>query len=107
VQNTNVVELHSRIDAKANQSKYYNCGIGTYVPAQAIFKSIGQWVDHVIDLAFARWVTLDFVIMPVTQDSRHFKDIILQAYKWLSQMYQPGDKIFVFGKIHYLRRVRW
>ncbi|KAJ7853065.1 hypothetical protein B0H14DRAFT_2165809, partial [Mycena olivaceomarginata] len=83
IYNTNVVELHTRetLDAKANQSKYYNCGIGTYVPAQAIFKSVGQWVDHVIDLAFAR----------------HFKDIILQAYKWLSQMYQPGDKIFVFG----------
>ncbi|KAJ7223530.1 hypothetical protein GGX14DRAFT_352176, partial [Mycena pura] len=81
IHNTNVVELHSRIDAKANQSKYYNCGIGTYVPAQAIFKSMSQWVDHVIDLAFAR----------------NFKDIILQAYKWLSQMYQAGDKIFIFG----------
>lgn len=40
-----------------------------------------------------------FVIIPVTQDSRNFKDIILQAYKWLSQMYQPGDKIFILGKI--------
>ncbi|KAJ7097706.1 hypothetical protein C8R44DRAFT_859850 [Mycena epipterygia] len=82
VYNTNVVELHSRIDPK-NQSKYYNCGIGTYVPdeAKATFKYVGQWIDNTIDLAIAR----------------NFKNIILEAYKWLSTTYQPGDKIFIFG----------
>ncbi|KAJ7097715.1 hypothetical protein C8R44DRAFT_643175 [Mycena epipterygia] len=82
VYNTNVVELHSRIDPK-NQSKYYNCGIGTYVPdeAKATFEYVGQWIDNTIDLAIAR----------------NFKNIILEAYKWLSTTYQPGDKIFIFG----------
>ncbi|KAJ7079040.1 hypothetical protein C8R43DRAFT_910220 [Mycena crocata] len=83
IDNTNVVELHSRIDAKADQIKYYASGIGTYVPEEAhlSFKYVGQWIDHVFDLAIAS----------------HFKNTILQAYKWLSQMYQPGDKIFIFG----------
>ncbi|KAJ6570941.1 hypothetical protein DFH09DRAFT_1153410, partial [Mycena vulgaris] len=27
----------------------------------------------------------------------NFKDIILKAYRWLSQTYLPGDKIFIFG----------
>jgi uncharacterized protein (DUF2235 family) len=27
------------------------------------------------------------------------KDIILEAYKWLSHTYKPGDKIFIFGDI--------
>ncbi|KAJ7097690.1 hypothetical protein C8R44DRAFT_717376 [Mycena epipterygia] len=82
IYNTNVVELHSRIDPN-NQSKYYNCGIGTYVPeeAKATFKYVGQWIDHIIDLAIAP----------------RFKNIILEAYKWLSQTHQRGDKIFIFG----------
>ncbi|KAJ7146823.1 hypothetical protein C8R44DRAFT_598936 [Mycena epipterygia] len=83
--NTNVVELHSRVlsGASAEQSKYYNCGIGTYVPYQTktSLKYLGQQVDSALDLAFAL----------------NFKDIILKAYRWLSQMYKPGDKIYFFG----------
>ncbi|KAJ6590057.1 hypothetical protein DFH09DRAFT_909378, partial [Mycena vulgaris] len=81
--NTNVVELHSRVVPSGNQSKYYNCGIGTYVPydVKMSFKYWWQRVDNLIDLAFA-W---------------NFKHIILEAYRWLSRTYQPGDKIFFFG----------
>ncbi|KAF7366783.1 WD40 repeat-like protein [Mycena sanguinolenta] len=83
--NTNVVELHSRVlvDASANQHKYYNCGIGTYVPpdSKASVKYWLQRADNIIDLAIA-W---------------NFKSIILKAYRWLSQEYKPGDKIFIFG----------
>ncbi|KAJ7678038.1 hypothetical protein DFH06DRAFT_976128 [Mycena polygramma] len=82
--NTNVVELHSRVlaDKSDEQCKYYNCGIGTYVPANNIFswKYWRQWIGNLLDLAFA-W---------------NFKDIILKAYRWLSQTYMPGDKIFLF-----------
>ncbi|KAJ7145898.1 hypothetical protein C8R44DRAFT_600123 [Mycena epipterygia] len=82
--NTNVVALHGRVVPSDNQSKYYNCGIGTYVPddAKTSFKSWWQWVDSLVDLAIA-W---------------NFKKIILDAYRWLSSTYQPGDKIFFFGK---------
>ncbi|KAJ6475899.1 hypothetical protein DFH09DRAFT_952446, partial [Mycena vulgaris] len=85
IHNTNVVELHSRVltGESEKQSKYYNSGIGTYVPpdAKASLKYWQQQFDNGLDLAFAL----------------NFKDIILKAYRWLSQMYQPGDKIYFFG----------
>ncbi|KAJ7104622.1 hypothetical protein C8R44DRAFT_858766 [Mycena epipterygia] len=83
--NTNVVKLHSRVlsGESAKQTKYYNCGIGTYVPyrIKSSLKYWGQQTDNALDLAFAL----------------NFKDIILKAYKWLCQTYKPGDKIFFFG----------
>ncbi|KAJ7126262.1 hypothetical protein C8R44DRAFT_617859, partial [Mycena epipterygia] len=85
IHNTNVVELHSCILSAtlAHQAKYYNCGIGTYAPNQNMsrWKYCQQKVENALDLAFAL----------------NFKDIILKACQWLSQMYQPGDKIFLFG----------
>ncbi|KAJ7512938.1 hypothetical protein B0H11DRAFT_1698165, partial [Mycena galericulata] len=83
--NTNVVELHSRVltGASADQNKYYNCGIGTYVPYQnkTSWKYWWQKLDSWSDLAFAL----------------NFKNIILKAYRWLSQVYKPDDKIYFFG----------
>ncbi|KAJ6628218.1 hypothetical protein B0H10DRAFT_1778519, partial [Mycena sp. CBHHK59/15] len=84
VHNTNVVELHSRIlvDASAEQLTYYNCGIGTYVPhRRKSWKYWRQRIDNTIDLAIA-W---------------NFEKIVHKAYKWLSDVYRPGDKIFLFG----------
>jgi uncharacterized protein (DUF2235 family) len=55
-QNTNVVELHSRIlvDPGDEQLKYYNCGIGTYVPNRwTTFKYWRQRFDNAVDLAIA------------------------------------------------------
>ncbi|KAJ7671187.1 hypothetical protein B0H17DRAFT_902216, partial [Mycena rosella] len=85
--NTNVVALHSRVlaDPSTHQNKYYNCGIGTYVPPEAK-ASLSYWrqrVDNIIDLAIA-W---------------NFKDIILKAYRWLSREYVPGDRIFLLGEL--------
>ncbi|KAJ7499764.1 hypothetical protein FB451DRAFT_1118877 [Mycena latifolia] len=81
--NTNVVELHSQILTSENQAKYYNSGIGTYVPPEAkmSLKYLGQQVDNALDLASAL----------------NFKENLLKAYRWLSQIYQTGDKIFFFG----------
>ncbi|KAJ7852648.1 hypothetical protein B0H14DRAFT_2354728 [Mycena olivaceomarginata] len=81
--NTNVVALHSRVRRDADQKKYYNCGIGTYVPYQNkwSWKYWRQKLDNALDLAFAL----------------NFKDIILKAYRWLSETYQPGDNIYFFG----------
>ncbi|KAJ7629048.1 hypothetical protein FB45DRAFT_748624, partial [Roridomyces roridus] len=83
VYNTNVVELHGHIDPKAEQHKYYHPGIGSYVPneGQSAMNRFGEWIGTTIDLAIAR----------------NLKVNILEAYKWLSQMYHHGDKIFIFG----------
>ncbi|KAJ7321062.1 hypothetical protein DFH08DRAFT_713172, partial [Mycena albidolilacea] len=76
--NTNVVALHSRVHRDADQNKYYNCGIGTYVPSWKYWR---QKLDNGLDLAFAL----------------KFKDIILKAYRWLYKTYRPCDNIYFFG----------
>ena len=50
-QNTNVVELYSRILKSEDQITYYNSGIGTY--AAPSWKSLAYWhqrIDNTIDL---------------------------------------------------------
>ncbi|EIN03616.1 hypothetical protein PUNSTDRAFT_139337 [Punctularia strigosozonata HHB-11173 SS5] len=57
-------------------------GIGTYVRGSKF--SPTRWMqalDHNIDMAIA-W---------------HFKRIVLSAYQWLSENYEDGDRIFLFG----------
>ncbi|EDR04371.1 uncharacterized protein LACBIDRAFT_304576 [Laccaria bicolor S238N-H82] len=81
--NTNVIELYNCIlKESGNQKTWYNSGIGTYAQASwTSFKSYRQVLSHKIDLAVAR----------------HFKRTILGAYRWLSDNYEPGDCIFLFG----------
>ncbi|KAJ6528316.1 hypothetical protein DFH09DRAFT_935278, partial [Mycena vulgaris] len=83
--NTNVVELHSRIlkhHSSAQQLTFYVSGIGTYAPPS--FRSLAYWsqvVANKLDLAIA-W-----------NFERHVKD----AYQWLAENYQRRKKIFLFG----------
>ncbi|KAJ8457781.1 hypothetical protein ONZ45_g18180 [Pleurotus djamor] len=85
VKSTNVVELFSRIikiGGDVEQLVFYNSGIGTY--ARPSFRSFGYWKQVIynhIDTAIA-W---------------NFERIVHAAYKWLSENYQPGDRIFLFG----------
>ncbi|KAI0047587.1 WD40 repeat-like protein [Auriscalpium vulgare] len=82
IKNTNVVELYSRLEKDVEQLTYYDSGIGTYVRDSKW--SPGYWkqaASHAIDMAIA-W---------------NFKKIVLSAYQWLSENYQEGDKIFLFG----------
>ncbi|KAH9485978.1 hypothetical protein JR316_0000040 [Psilocybe cubensis] len=69
--NTNVIELYNLIlkGVEHNQRTWYNSGIGTY------------YISHKIDSAVA-W---------------NFEKTILGAYRWLSDNYEPGDRIFLFG----------
>ncbi|KAJ6599273.1 hypothetical protein DFH09DRAFT_902966 [Mycena vulgaris] len=85
--NSNVVELYSRLVKDRKQLTYYNSGIGTYVKDS---KSLESWFSfrawkqrfkHGIDEAIA-W---------------NFKAKVLNAYQWLSENYEPGDRIFLFG----------
>ncbi|KAI0039155.1 WD40 repeat-like protein [Auriscalpium vulgare] len=82
IKNTNVVELYSRLYKDDDQLTYYDSGIGTFVKESLISPAYWkQVIDNMIDTAIA-W---------------HFKRIVLSAYQWLSENYQPGDRIFLFG----------
>ncbi|PPQ69959.1 hypothetical protein CVT26_013295 [Gymnopilus dilepis] len=82
--NTNVIELYHLIckDDEDKQLTWYNSGIGTY--ARPSWKSVDyykQVIGHKVDLAIA-W---------------NFEKTILGAYRWLSDNYRKGDRIFLFG----------
>ncbi|KZP18239.1 hypothetical protein FIBSPDRAFT_696778, partial [Athelia psychrophila] len=87
--NTNVVELYSHIDVSEDQLKYYNSGIGT--SARPSWKSLSYYMQSLgnkIDLAIA-W---------------NFEKVLLGAYRWLSEHYKPGDRIFLFGTVFDIAR---
>ncbi|KAJ8502357.1 hypothetical protein ONZ45_g11843 [Pleurotus djamor] len=85
VNSTNVVEIFSRIiksGGDIEQLVYYNSGIGTYArPSFRSFSYLKQVLYNLIDTAIA-W---------------NFERIVYAAYKWLSENYEPGDRIFLFG----------
>lgn len=51
LQNTNVVELYSRLVEGPDQATFYNSGIGTYAKPHGL--TLGQWIENKLDLAFA------------------------------------------------------
>ncbi|KAJ3500631.1 hypothetical protein NLJ89_g9708 [Agrocybe chaxingu] len=82
--NTNVIELHNLIlkGSKERQLTWYNSGIGTY--AQPSWRSLNyykQVLYHKIDLAIAC----------------NFDSTVKGSYGWLSDHYEDGDCIFLFG----------
>ncbi|KDR70482.1 hypothetical protein GALMADRAFT_76143, partial [Galerina marginata CBS 339.88] len=82
--NTNVIELYNLIlkEVEDNQRTWYNSGIGTYArPSWKSLRYYGQVVYHLVDLAIA-W---------------GFEQTVLAAYRWLSDNYERGDCIFLFG----------
>ncbi|TFK50826.1 hypothetical protein OE88DRAFT_1630420 [Heliocybe sulcata] len=80
---SNVVDIYRRITKDDQQITYYNSGIGTYANPSRRFslKMFSTAIDSAVDLAIA-W---------------NFERIILEAYEWLSERYQEGDQIFLFG----------
>ncbi|KIM74194.1 hypothetical protein PILCRDRAFT_53507, partial [Piloderma croceum F 1598] len=82
--NTNIIKLHARIIKDKNQLRYYNSGIRTYArPSWCSYKYWKQVINNKIDLAIP-W---------------NFEKGIFARYCWLSNHYQPGDKIFLFGMV--------
>ncbi|KAK7056274.1 hypothetical protein VNI00_002827 [Paramarasmius palmivorus] len=80
--NTNVVELYSRLVKDDSQITFYNSGIGTHAsPSWKSFSYYKQVIGHKLDLAIA-W---------------RFEKILLSAYRWLSEVYEDGDVIYLFG----------
>ncbi|KAF9068783.1 WD40-repeat-containing domain protein [Rhodocollybia butyracea] len=71
-----------RLVKSDDQLTFYNSGIGTY--AEPSWKSLDYWKQvamNKLDLALAL----------------RFEKILLDAYRWLSEMYVDGDRIFLFG----------
>ncbi|PVF91489.1 hypothetical protein CPB86DRAFT_324101 [Serendipita vermifera] len=79
--NSNVVEIYKRIEKSKHQLTYYNSGIGTYARKKASWAYLRQRLDNGMDLLIA-W---------------HLKRRILDAYTWLSNHYEDGDQIYLFG----------
>ncbi|KDR68085.1 hypothetical protein GALMADRAFT_1354883 [Galerina marginata CBS 339.88] len=82
--NTNVIELYHLIlkGVMDGQRTWYNSGIGTYArPSWKSLKFYRQVMHNKIDLAIA-W---------------DFERTVMAAYRWLSDNYEPGDCIFLFG----------
>ncbi|KAF7972908.1 hypothetical protein HWV62_16636 [Athelia sp. TMB] len=71
---TNVLELYSRLEGTEEQERYYQNGIGTNT-------SLKNILSNALDLAIALNIGRG----------------IQQAYRWLSERYKPGDRIFLFG----------
>jgi len=101
--NTNVIELYSLIDVWANQETWYNSGIGTYArPSWKSLKHYKKVLWHKIDLAIAWWGERSILQTSSLTGSRLFRDFertVLGAYRWLSDNYQPRDRIFLFGEL--------
>ncbi|CAE6346410.1 unnamed protein product [Rhizoctonia solani] len=98
--NTHVVELYSRIKKDETQLTYYNSGIGTYArPFWWSFAYQKQQMLNQIDLAIA-WQVIQSTgqgSQRLTQFDRNFEKVVLGAYRWLADTYEPGDQIFLFG----------
>ncbi|KAJ8461942.1 hypothetical protein ONZ45_g18113 [Pleurotus djamor] len=82
-QSSYIVEIYGRLlKLEDEQLTFYNSGIGTYAkPSFRSWKYFKQVFDHTVDTAIA-W---------------NFERIVHAAYKWLSETYRPGDRIFMFG----------
>ncbi|KAE9400694.1 WD40 repeat-like protein [Gymnopus androsaceus JB14] len=79
--NTNIVELYSRLVKGDGQLTFYNSGIGTY--AEPSWKSLSyyrQVIANYLDLAFAL----------------RFERILLDAYRWLSEIFIKLNTTQVF-----------
>ncbi|EIM83792.1 uncharacterized protein STEHIDRAFT_62354 [Stereum hirsutum FP-91666 SS1] len=80
--NTNVIELYGLLEKDTNQVTFYNSGIGTFAkPSWKSLTHLRHAIGHKLDLAIA-W---------------DFEKIVILAYRWLSENYQPNDRIFLFG----------
>ena len=96
--NSNVIEVYNLISKKGAHSKqrtWYNSGIGTYPrPSDNILSSK-------IDSAIARQAQVS-IFEPFSHPPyRDFERSVLGAYRWLSDNYEDGDCIFLFGVTEY------
>lgn len=77
---TNVLKLAYAAVKDRNQLLYYHPGVGTMAPP-GLFTSIGRKVAKLFGLAFGAGL----------------KDDIRDAYTFVMDHYQPGDRLYIFG----------
>ena len=105
--NTNVIELYNLIlkETEHRQRTWYNSGIGTYArPSWKSLKFLLKVLEHKIDMAIAWCVKWPYIYVTscsqfTSFSFRNFERTILAAYQWLSDNYEPGDCIFLFGTL--------
>src|SRR5262249_8569020 len=78
--NTNVVKLFTMLRRGPRQLGFYDPGVGT-LSAPAVFTTAAQIVTKGLGLAFGRGITQN----------------IEDAYAFLMETWQPGDRVFIFG----------
>jgi uncharacterized protein (DUF2235 family) len=80
--NTNVVRLYEMLDLSdpSKQIAYYDPGVGTF-SAQGAWTPLGRWISKLAGLAFGFGLRAN----------------LGEAYTYLIQHYDVGDKLFVFG----------
>lgn len=77
---TNVLRLAHALEQSPRQVVWYDPGVGT-MPYPALITKTAQWLSEAAGLAFG--------VGMVTN--------ILQAYTYLSEVYEPGDELVFFG----------
>ncbi|HYR09918.1 MAG TPA: DUF2235 domain-containing protein [Longimicrobium sp.] len=81
LENTNVVRLVQVLDRNPDKQRlYYDPGVGT-MPAPGIRTKIGETASRVGGLAFGGGLMRN----------------VEEAYTFLMEMWEPGDKVFLFG----------
>lgn len=76
--NTNVVDMYTPVVRDADQIAYYDPGVGTF---SVLGRSLGKKIGVLLGQAFGYGL----------------RENIEDAYNYLMDRYEPGDKIFMFG----------
>ncbi len=79
-ESTNVVRLYRMLVRDAGQLAYYDAGVGTMADPAAMTR-LQKWVSKNLDAAIGHALKANFVL----------------AYRFLTRVYEPGDKIYLFG----------
>lgn len=80
-ENTNIVRLAQALDRDPlRQRLYYDPGVGT-LPEPGTWSKLGKRLSEILGLAFGRGLTWK----------------VQEAYVFLMDMWEPGDRVFVFG----------
>jgi hypothetical protein len=79
MQNTNVVELYSRLEKSDRQLTYYDSGIGTYVKESKSLRYLWQMIDYTIDMAIAWYVGSPFASNEISIPQRLLASLALST----------------------------
>jgi uncharacterized protein (DUF2235 family) len=80
-QNTNVVRLVQLLERNpVTQRLYYDPGVGT-LPEPGVWSAVGKRISEIYGLAFGRGLSWK----------------VQEAYSYLMDFWEPGDKVLVFG----------